>query len=91
MTDRKCQKSFAKFHAGDFFQDDGWSGRLVEVDSNQIETLIENNVIYTTWEIANILKISKSVKLLVKMQKKCVFFMDKNTQTFWSTQWPSFK
>ena len=33
--------------------------RPVEVDSNQIETLIENNQCYTTWEIANILKISK--------------------------------
>ena len=37
-----------------------WSGRLVEVDSDQIETLIENNQCYTTREIADILKISKS-------------------------------
>ena len=36
------------------------SGRTVEVDSDQIETLIENNQCYTTWEIADILKISKS-------------------------------
>ena len=79
MTDRKCQKSFAKFHAGDFLQDDGWSGRLVEVDSNQIETLIENNVIYTTWEIANILKISKSVKLLVKKKNVSFILWKKHT------------
>ena len=34
--------------------------RPVEVDSNQTETLIENNQHYTTLEIADILKISKS-------------------------------
>ena len=32
----------------------------LEVDSNQIETLIENSQCYTKREIANILKISKS-------------------------------
>ena len=36
------------------------SGRPVEVDSDQIETLTENNQRYTMWEIAGILKISKS-------------------------------
>ena len=52
---------FAKFRAGDFSLDDApRSGRPVEVDSDQIETLIENNQCYTTREIANILKISKS-------------------------------
>ena len=44
VTDRTYQKQFATFCAGDFSLDDApWSGRLVEVDSNQIETLIENN------------------------------------------------
>ena len=44
VTDRTCQKWFAKFCAGDFSLDDTpWSGRPVEVDSDQIETLIENN------------------------------------------------
>ena len=63
------QKWFAKFRAGDFLLDDAsWSGRLVEVDSDQMETLIENNQTYTTWERADILKISKSIKLLVKMK-----------------------
>ena len=38
-------------------------GASVEVDSDQIETLIENNQSYTTQEIVDILKISKSVKL----------------------------
>ena len=61
VTDRTCQKWFAKFRAGDFLLDDApRSGRPVDVDSDQIETLIDNNQRYTTWEIADILKISKS-------------------------------
>ena len=61
VTDRMCQKWFAKFRAVDFSLDDApRSGRPVEVDSDQIETLIENNQRYTTWEIVDILKISKS-------------------------------
>ena len=44
VNDRMCQKQFVKFHAGDFSLDDApWSGRPVEVDSDQIKTLIENN------------------------------------------------
>ena len=50
-----------KFHVGDFSLNGApWSGRPVEVDSDQIETLIENNQRYTTQKIADILKISKS-------------------------------
>ena len=67
VTDRTCQKGFGKFHAGDFSLDDApQSGRPVEVASSQIKTSVENNQCYTTWEIADILKISKSMKLLVK-------------------------
>ena len=74
VTDQMCQKCSVKFHAGDFSLDDGpQPGRPVEVDSDQIETLIENNQCYTMWEVANILKTSKSIKLLVKI-KKCVSF-----------------
>ena len=63
-----------KFHAGDFSLDRGPKlGRPVEVDSDQIETLIENNQHHTTQEIANILKISKSINLLVKT--KNVYFV----------------
>ena len=41
-----CQKWFAKFCAGDFSLDDApWSGRPVEVDSDQIKTIIEISVI----------------------------------------------
>ena len=40
VTERTCQKWFAKFRAGDFSLDDApRSGRPVEVDSDQIETL----------------------------------------------------
>ena len=61
VTDRTCQKWFAKFRAGDFsLYDAPWAGRPVEVDSDQIKILIENNQHYTRREIANILKISKS-------------------------------
>ena len=61
VADRMCQKWFAKYHAGDFLLNDApQSGRPVEVDSHQIETIIEYNQCYTIWEIANILKISKS-------------------------------
>ena len=57
------------------------SGRPVEVDSDQNEKLIENNQRYTTKEIADILKISKSIKLLVKM-KTVFYFMEKTKWTF---------
>ena len=76
-----CQKWFVKFCAGDFLLDDApWSGRPVEVDSDQVETLTENNQHYTVQEIANILKISKSINLLVKMKK--VSFMEKTIWMF---------
>ena len=45
-TDRICQKWFANFHAGHFSLDDTLtqSGKPVEVDSDEIKTLIENNL-----------------------------------------------
>ena len=65
VTDQTCQKWFAKkpleICAGDFSLDDTpWWGRSVEVDKDQIETIIESNQCYTTWGRANTLKISKS-------------------------------
>ena len=76
VTDQMCQKWFVKFRAGDFLLDDAPRlGR--QVDSDQIETLLEINQHSVTREIADILKILKSIGLLVKM-KKCVFyFMEK--------------
>ena len=59
MIELTCQKWFAKFHAGYFLLDDTpQSGRLVEIDDNDITTLTENNQCHTTLEIANILNIS---------------------------------
>ena len=44
VTDQTCQKWFVKFRVGNSSLDDApRSGRPAEVDSDQIETLIENN------------------------------------------------
>ena len=54
------QKWFAKFYAENLLLDNApLSGRTVEVDNNQIKTLIVIKQCYTMWEIAGILKISK--------------------------------
>ena len=76
MTIWTCQKWFAKFPAGDFSLDNApRSGGPGGVDSDQIETLIENNQRSTTGKTANILKISKSIN---GENEKCVFyFMEK--------------
>ena len=77
MIDRTYQKWFTKFHAGDFSMDNALRpDRSVEVDSDQIETLIENNQCYTTWEIADILKISKSSVENYLHQHGCVHHFD---------------
>ena len=78
-----CQKWFVKFHAGDFLLDDAlWLGRPVEVDSDQIETLIKNSQRSVFQEITDMLKIPKSIKLLVKLKdseiEKYVLFYGKN-------------
>ena len=46
-----------EFCPEDFSLDNAlWLGRPVEVDSDQTETLLENNQHYTMWEIADISK-----------------------------------
>ena len=46
VTDGTCQKWFVKFRARDFLLDRApQSGKPVEADSDQIRTLIENNVL----------------------------------------------
>ena len=65
------------FSAGDFSLNIPQSDRPVEVDNDQFQTLIENNQQYTTWKIASRRKVTKSIKLLVKMNK-CVFYGKKN-------------
>ena len=74
-TDQTWHKWFAKFHAGDFSLDNApWSSRSAEVDSDQIETLIENIQPYTIQEIADILRIFKSIKLSVTMKVVSFYF-----------------
>ena len=60
--------------------------RAVEVASDQIETLIEINQHYTAWEITDILKISKSMKLLVKIKNVFFILWKKITWNFWPVQ-----
>ena len=80
-----------KFRAKGFSLDDAAQlGRPVDVDSDQIKTVTENNQRYTMWEIANILKISKSVKLLVKIKNVSLFY-EKTKWIFWPTQYNYFK
>ena len=77
-----CQKWFVKFHARDRLLDNAvWLGRPIEVGSDQIETLIENNQPYTTWEIADIFKISKPIKL-VKMKNVPFILQKKRNRHF---------
>ena len=78
-----CLKLFAKFHAGDFSLDDAPQlCRPVEVDRDQIETLIENNQCSTKWELADTLKISKWIKLLVKMKNVSFILQKKLNRLF---------
>ena len=59
--------------AGDAsLEDAARSGRPAGVDSDAIETVIENNQCSVTRGVANILKISRSIKLLVKMKHVCL-------------------
>ena len=77
-----CHKWFVKFHAGDSSLDNSPRlGRPVEVDSDQTETLIEHKC-YTTQEIADILKISKSMRLLVKMKNVSFILWKKHIRIF---------
>ena len=83
VTDQMCQKWFAKFRAGDLSLDNApWSGRPLEADNDPTETLTENNQYYTMWEIVNILKISKSIKLLVKMKNVSFILQKKPYELF---------
>ena len=77
VTDPKGQKWFAKFRARDFSLDNApWSGRAVKVDSDEIKILTESNQCYTTQEITDILKISKSSAENHLHQLSCVNHFD---------------
>ena len=83
VTDQMCQKCFAKFCAGDFLLDDApLPSRSVEVDRDQIEMLIGKNQHYIMWKIANILKISKAIKLLVKVKNVSFILRKKLNELF---------
>ena len=78
-----CQKRFLNFCAGDFLLDNAPQlGISVEVDSDQIETLIENDQCYVMQKIADILKISKSIKLLVRMKNVSFILQRKLNRRF---------
>ena len=83
VADRMCQKRSAKFRAGDSSVDHApQSGRPLEADSNQTKTLVENIQHYTTQDIADILKIFKSIKLLVKMNNVSFILWKKLNRLF---------
>ena len=87
VTDRMCQSGLRS----SVLEVSHWtvlrSGRPVEVDSNQIETLTENNQRYSMQERAGILKIPKSIKLLVKMKTVSYILQKKIIWTFWPIQY----
>ena len=68
-----CEVSCWRFS----LDDDPWSGGPVEIRSDHIETVVESNQHSTTQETADILKMSKSIKLPVKM-KNVPYFTEKN-------------
>ena len=75
VTDPVRQRWFAKSRAGGFsLHHAPPPGRTGDVDSDQIEILIENNQCDATWEIADMFQIFKSIKLLVKMKNVSLFY-----------------
>ena len=79
VTDRMCQKWSVNFCARDFLLDHAsWLGRPVDINSNQIKTLIENKQCYTTWEIADKLKIS--INKVIGQNEQCVFYFTDKTK-----------
>ena len=79
-----CQKWFEKFYAGDFSLDDApWAGGPIEVDSDQIETLIENSQpisLYYTGDSRH--EIPKSITLLAKMKNVSFILWKKLNRLF---------
>ena len=78
VTDQTCQKWFAKFHAGDFSLDDApQSGRLVEVDRDQIQTLTKNNPCYTRREDSRHTQ-NIQINKVIDENEQCLLFFGKN-------------
>ena len=78
-----------KFHAGDFSLDSApWSGRQIEIDSGQIQALIEDNqwMLYHMGDSQYVKNIQ--INKVIGKNEKCVFyFMEKTKWTFWPTQY----
>ena len=75
VADRMCQEWLAKFCAGDFSLDDTpRSGRPVEVDSDQIESLIENNQLYHSGDSRHTQNIQ--INKFIGENEKCAFLFD---------------
>ena len=72
VTDWMCESGLWSFTLDDAPR----LGRPIGGDSDQIKPVIENNKCFTKWEIADILKITKSIKLLVKI-KNLSFILQK--------------
>ena len=87
VTDRMCQKWFVKLRAGDFSLDDApQSGRPVEVDGNQMETL---RTINTGYQHAGDSQYTQNIQInkVISENEKCVsYFTEKTKWTFWPTQ-----
>ena len=66
VTERTVRK-FARFKADDFNLEDQERPSRPSIDEDQIKTLIENNLCYTTRKLAEMLNMSKSIihKMLV--------------------------
>ena len=79
VTDRMCQKSFANFHGVEFSLEDApWLGRPVEVDSNQIETLFENNQLYHVGDSRHTQNIQ--INNVIGENEKCVLYFTENSE-----------
>ena len=80
VTDQMCKKWFAKFRAGDVSLDYApWSGRTVEVDSNQIEILIENNSTFCLVQDSGHTK-NIQINNIIGVNEKCVFYRKNETK-----------
>jgi len=61
VAERTVRKWFVRFKADNFnLEDQEGPGRPSTTDENQIKTLIENNLRYTTCKLAEMLNMSKS-------------------------------
>ena len=85
----ECVKSGLRgfmLEIGFSLDDAPWLGRPVEVDSHEIETLIENKSVLSH---AGDSQHTKNIQInkVIGENEKCVFyFMEKTLQTFWPAQ-----